>query len=106
MSESALAGKVLLGILSVEPEKLDASVDCVFINDLHIVILRLAHLNAVKSGQIAKQFDIMIASAAEMHSTAVLSKQLAVVWHSEFAVKIALEVHRAIIAEHYRASMP
>ena len=71
VSEPTLTGKRFLSALSVECKKLDTFVNSVFIDNLHIVILRLTHLNTVKSGQTAKHLDIMISSAAEMNRAAV-----------------------------------
>ena len=88
MSESALTGKVRLGDFFVESEKFNALIHGISINDFHIVELGLAHLNGIKPRQTAKHFDIVIAPAAKMHSSAIFFEEFTIIWHSKFTVKI------------------
>ena len=86
MPERARTGEMLFCDVALEGEELDAAVNGVFINDLHIVEMRLAHLYGVKSGQTAELFDVVIAPAAEMLCAAVFCEKLTVIWHCEFLV--------------------
>ena len=86
---TALTGFQLFRPTLIEGEDLDAFIHGIAENLLHIVEMRLRHIDAVNAAHFGERLDIMIASAAEMDRAAAEAvEQTAVVGHGKFTVEI------------------